>query len=110
MKIYDLKKKVVIRPSTKENGYNGYFEVPYTEYREDGSILCEGTEDFSGDRLKTLKSYEVVKQTVEKTKRSSINVGGRNRWMHVTYITVAKRSEAVKIANIEYPEKELQIR
>ena len=71
MRIYDTKKAVTITPATKENGYNGYFEVPYTEYREDGSILCQGTEDFSGERLKTLKTYEVVKQTGEKTKRET---------------------------------------
>ena len=110
MKIYDLKKKVVIRPATKENGYNGYYEVPYIEYREDGSILCEGTEDFSGDRLKTLKTYEVVKQTGEKTKRSSINVGGRNRWKHVCWMDVNTRKEAVKIANFLFHDDIIQIR
>ena len=110
MKKYDIKNKITIRKATKENNFNGYYEVPYTEYREDGSILCIGTEDFSSERLKTLKTYEIVEKTGEKTKASNINLGGRNRWMHVAYITVAKRSEAVKIANIEYPEKELQIR
>ena len=110
MKKYDIKNKITIRKATKENNFNGYYEVPYTEYREDGSILCTGTEDFSSERLKTLKTYEIVEKTGEKTKASNINRGGRNRWMHVAYITVVKRSDAVKIANIEYPEKELQIR
>ena len=110
MRKYNINNKITIRQATKENNFNGYYEVPYIEYREDGSILCEGTEDFSSERLKTLKTYEIVEKTGEKTKASNINLGGRNRWMHVAYITVAKRSEAVKIANIEYPEKELQIR
>ena len=110
MRKYNINNKITIRKATKENNFNGYYEVPYTEYREDGSILCEGTEDFSGDRLKTLKTYEIVEKTGEKTKASNINSGGRNRWMHIAYITVAKRSDAVKIANIEYTEKELQIR
>lgn len=110
MKKYDIKNKIVIRKATKENGYNGYYEVPYIEYRDDGSILCTGTEDFSSERLKTLKTYEIVEKTGEKTKVSNINLGGRNRWDHVSFISVVKRSDAVKIANIEHPEKEIQIR
>ena len=110
MRKYNINNKITIRQATKENNFNGYYEVPYIEYREDGSILCEGSEDFSSERLKTLKTYEIVEKTGEKTKASNINLGGRNRWMHVAYITVAKRSDAVKIASIEYPEKELQIR
>ena len=110
MRIYDTKKAVTITPATKENGYNGYYEVPYTEYREDGTIKCTGTEDFSGERLRTLKTYEVVEQTGEKTKESRIYKGGRNRWKHVTNITVAVRKDAVKIANFLYTGKILQIR
>lgn len=112
MKKYDIKNKITIKKATKENNFNGYYEVPYTEYREDGSILCTGTEDFSGERLKTLKTYEILEKTGEKTKASNINLSGRNRnrWGHITYITVAKRSDAVKISKIEYPDKELQIR
>lgn len=110
MKEYDVKHKITIVKATKENGFNGYYEVPYTEYREDGTILCVGTEDFLGERLRTLKTYEIVEKTGEKTKASSINKGGRNRWRHVSYITVVKRSDAVRIVNAKYKESELQVR
>ena len=110
MKKYDIKNKITIRKATKENNFNGYYEVPYTEYREDGSILCTGTEDFSSERLKTLKTYEVVKQTGEKTKRSGINVGGRNRWKHVCWMDVNTRKEAVKIASFIFSNDIIQIR
>lgn len=111
MRVYNLNKMVVIRKATRENKYkDGYYEVPYVEYREDGSIKCEGTEDFSSERIKTLKNYEVVKQTGEKTKESTYFRGGRNRWAHVTDFTVSRRRDAVKIAALTYPEEVIQIR
>lgn len=46
MRIYG--KPVVL---TKDEDYRtAYLEVPYKEYREDGSLRCTGTEDFSGKR------------------------------------------------------------
>lgn len=110
MKVYDLKKIVTIVKATKENHFNGYYEVSYTEYREDGSVLCQGTEDFSSERLKKLKTYEVVEQTGEKTKASRIYEGGRNRWKHICYLTVNTRKDAVKISGFLYPGKIIQVR
>ena len=111
IKKYDLKNMVTIRPATKENGYNGYFEIPYTEYREDGTILCTGTEDFSSERLKEIKYFEIVEKTGEKTKESNLYKGGRNRWRHLAYIATTKRKNALKIAQFEHKnKKELQVR
>lgn len=110
IKKYDLKNKKVIKNATKENNYNGYYEVPYTEYRENGTIYSTGTEDFSSERLKTLKNYEIVEKTGEKTKKSRVYMGGRNMWAHVAYITVTKRSNALKIAQATYNNTELAVR
>lgn len=110
MRKYDIKNSIVISQPTSENGRNGYFEVPYIEYRNDGTVLNIGSEDFSSQRLKTLKRYEIVEKTDEKTKSSAIYIGGRNRWKHLSYIVVNSRKDAIKIASFEYPNKELQFR
>lgn len=110
MRVYDLKKAVTIKKATKENGWNGYYEVPYVEYREDGTVCNMGTEDFSSERLNTLKVYEVVEKTGEKTRETSIYKGGRNKWKHVNYFRVTERKEAVKLAKVLYTGREIQIR
>ena len=107
---YDFKNKVTIREASKENNWNGYYEVPYIEYREDGTIYSIGTEDFSGDRLGEIKTYQVMEKTGEKTKESSIHKGGRNRWKCINYLYVTKRKNAVKVPNYLYLDKEIQIR
>lgn len=110
MREYNINRKVVIVEPTKENNYDGYFEVPYIEYREDGTIYGTGTEDFSSKRLNTLTTYKVLEKTREKTKSSSVHSGGRNRWRQIALITVAKRIDVTKIASKKYEGKELQIR
>ena len=101
-RVYNTEKMVKIA--------EGYFEVPYVEYREDGTIYCEGTEDFSKERLETLKSYDVVAKTGEKTKESHINKGGRNKWEEVGAITAEERKTAMKVAEIVFAGKEIDLR
>lgn len=69
-----------------------------------------GSEDFTSERLKTLKQYEIVEKTEEKTKSSAIHKGGRNRWKHLSWIVVNSKKDAVNISLFEYPNKELQLR
>lgn len=45
MRSYHIRKMVVLQKD--EKGFGTYFEIPYTEYRADGSIYSKGTEDFS---------------------------------------------------------------
>ena len=90
MKVYNLNKMITIIKSTKENNWNGYHEVPYIEYREDGSIKCTGTEDFSGQRMKELKVYEIL------TKTGNKNKGGKNIWKHETYIYTFENPSLIK--------------
>lgn len=42
-----------------------YWEIPYTEYREDGSIKRKGIEDFSAQRYNELNRYNVRAYTGE---------------------------------------------
>ena len=48
MRSYHIRKMVVLQKD--EKGFGTYFEIPYTEYRADGSIYSKGTEDFSRER------------------------------------------------------------
>lgn len=38
-----------------------YYEIPFTEYRADGTIYRKGTEDFSSERLQTIEEYYVYR-------------------------------------------------
>ena len=88
---------------------NKYYEVEYTEYREDGTICNVGTEDFSFERLQMLKTYEVLAK-IGKTKESSTHVSGRNRWGHLAWYNVFERKTAVFVANNNFKEHEIQLR
>lgn len=110
IRVYDFKNKVTIREANKENNWNGYYEVPYVDYREDGTICNIGTEDFTSQSLHLIKIYDVMEKTGEKTKESSTNKGGRNRWKCIKTLRVTNRSNAVKVANFLYPNKEIQVR
>lgn len=101
-RVYNTEAKVKIA--------EGYFEVPYVEYRENGTIYCEGTEDFSLERLETLKSYDVVAKTGETTKESAYFKGGRNRWEEVGCITAEERKTAMKVAMIVFADREISLR
>ena len=51
MKIYGLRKRIT----------QDYFENTYTEYRDDGTIVQTGTEDFSLERWhKQVKYYQIA--------------------------------------------------
>ena len=51
-----------------------YYELPYKEYRPDGTLKATGTEDFSGARLRTLEVRGIY--TWDGQRR---NAGGK-RW------------------------------
>lgn len=87
-----------------------YYEVEYTEYREDGTICGMGTEDFSYERLKELKTYEVLEDTGLRTKESSTHKGGRIRWEHVAYLNVFERKTANAVSKMLYVERKIQLR
>lgn len=71
---------------------NGYFEVEYTEYREDGSIYQKGTEDFSRERMRMLKWYLIYVPT------GQLNKGGHKTWVSVGKVHVHSHKDAVFFA------------
>lgn len=57
-RVYGNPKKIGIVPMGAIS--MDYYEVPYTEYRADGTIVCIGTEDFSSESLrKCTKRFDV---------------------------------------------------
>ena len=78
------------------NKFNSYYEVLYTDYREDGSICGKGTEDFSGERLKSIKNYEV-------REFDCIGTTGNKRTTSFSWIRTINKKSAVAIAKIKYP-------
>jgi hypothetical protein len=80
-----------------------YYEVPYKEYRADGSILQLGTEDFSSQRLKTLKKKYVWTWNGEKR-----NKGG-HRWFECQELVTFNGStkELKTVLGIKYPDAKL---
>ena len=76
-----------------------YYTAEYTEYREDGSIKCKGTEDFSGERKNTLHSWDICVPT------NKTNKGGHTIWDKVDNITTTDAKNAKKIATFKYGNK-----
>lgn len=95
MKIYDTKNKKVLQ--TNELGYATYLEVPYTEYREDGTPKCTGTEDFTAERFKTLVTRYIYVPTGE------VNKGGHRTWTEARKITSQSTKDVRKLATILVP-------
>lgn len=90
MRVYDLNNKITITKSTRENNYNGYYEIPYDEF-EDGKLKTNGSEDFSGKRIKNeLKTYEIKKWSGEYDK------GNRKIYSHIKYITTNSSAKDIK--------------
>jgi translation initiation factor 2 beta subunit (eIF-2beta)/eIF-5 len=101
MKQYLLNKKKVLK--TNEKGFTEYMEIPYIEYREDGSIKCEGTEDFSADRYRTL-----IRRTVY-TPSGKVNKGNHTIWDMGKEIVSNSNKDVRSIADILY-KTEYQLR
>ena len=65
-------------------------ELAYREYDEDGDLICKGSEDFSAERIKNLKTYSV--NTWDGVKR---NKGGY-RWFECPMrITIDRKNRKV---------------
>ena len=80
-----------------------YFEVPYIDYREDGTIYNKGTEDFSIQRLKMIHLWRV------KTPSGEINKGGHRIWEIIDNIRALNAKDAKGIAKILYPGLEIKL-
>lgn len=84
-------------------------EVEYTDYYDDGTICGKGTEDFSRERMKSLRRgcYEVKKDSGEKT------ATGRTKWDIVgTYAVMATRdkfAKAVKFWKQQYASPDMKV-
>lgn len=66
-----------------------YFEVPFTEYSENGRPIRRGTEDFSRERYHSLKVYEIWTWDGK-----SYNKGGQRKFEHqATYRMTGKPAE-----------------
>ena len=81
MKIY-TNIKTLTQP-TATNNYEGYYEVGFHEYREDGTLRRTGSEDFSNSRFNKLKAYEIRKPS------GRLNKNGRMMTEHFTYVRVS---------------------
>lgn len=74
-----------------------YREVQYTEYREDGTIKGKGTEDFSPERFRKLKYFEIFQKTGKQNK------GGHDTWEQIGWFRCSGESrKAGKIARLIY--------
>lgn len=87
MKDYYGRKKL-----NKSYGNDSYYEMKYTEYREDGSIKGRGIEDFSGARLDTIHFWGVWFKTERKNK------GGHTIWENIGEVWTDNVKNAKKIA------------
>ena len=84
-----------------------YFEVPYKEYRADGSLKQAGSEDFTTDRYsKQLHIYSIHTWNGEKR-----NAGGKKWYENCGCYKVDTRDGLKEYAASIYPEAvEIQIR
>lgn len=96
MKVYTKVK--TIEPGSAENQWNGYYEVSFKEYDENGRLIREGTEDFSGRRLKTLTRYIVRAYTGE------VNKAGQKTTYEIGFIRITKTSKPGAAARFVYGE------
>ena len=97
MRIYGKAKQII------EN----YFEIPYKEYRKDGSLKQTGTEDFTTARIiKQTKCYSI--HTWDGKKRMS----GNQKWFeNHGVIRVDDRDGLKEYARSIYPDAaEIQVR
>lgn len=79
-----------------EKNRPAYIEFEYNEYKADGRIVT-GSEDFTSERLKTLKWYGVWTPT------NNLNQSGRRIHKILEYMCCKSARDARIIANIKYP-------
>ena len=102
MRSYHIRKMVVLQKD--EKGFGTYFEIPYTEYRTDGSIYSKGTEDFSSERYNRLVRRTIYLPT------GKTNKGGYMIWEEKETIVSDSTASIRGYAKIKYPTKNFQIR
>ena len=71
-----------------------YYEVPYTDYLEDGSVRGHGTEDFSGARLRGLTRRSAYVRTGHKRR------DGSDSWECIGYIAANSTRDCLSIARL----------
>ena len=102
MRIYNIKKRVILQKD--EKGFGTYFEVPYTDYRNDGSIYTIGTEDFNRERYNKLVRRTIYLPT------GKTNKGGHMIWEEVETVVSDSTTGIRKYAKIKYSTNIFQIR
>ena len=96
MKVYTKVK--TIEPGSEENQWNGYYEVFYKEYDENGRLIGEGSEDFNNRRLRTLRRYIVRAYTGE------VNRAGQKTTYEIGFIRIGKNTKPGTAARMIYGE------
>jgi hypothetical protein len=96
MKVYTKVK--TIEPGSAENNWNGYYEVFYKEYDENGCLIREGSEDFSGIRLRSLARYIVRAYT------GGVNRAGQKTTYEIGFIRITKNNKPGTAARFVYGE------
>ena len=86
---------------------DNYYEIPYKEYRPDGTLKATGTEDFSGERAASSNHLYSI-HTWDGSRR---NKGGKKWFETETYVRVDNRDGLKEYAKKQYPDAvEIQIR
>jgi len=98
---YDLKIKNVIK-APEVGKKNGYYEIPYKEYREDGTPHETGTEEFSSERYMQLVTRSVYVKT------GATDKGGRSKWTEVDRITSTSVRAVRKICDMRHKNAQLR--
>ena len=78
---------------------DGYWEIEYKDIDETGRVICEGTEDFSSERMRSINTYEVR----EFSGRNNVN--GSPMTEHLAYIKIMKGTSPSKTAKAIYGDK-----
>ena len=78
---------------------DGYWEVEYKDIDENGQTINEGTEDFSSERLKTIKRYEV--RAFEGRK----NINGGKMTYPLANMKISQKDSPSKAAKALYGDK-----
>ena len=71
-----------------------YYEYEYKEYREDGTLKCIGTEDFSAERLRTLEHRFIWTWDGQK-----LNKGGY-RWFEFDGMVIINKGDLKELKKI----------
>jgi len=91
-----------IKRTDKNDSYSPldmYYTANYIEYREDGSIKQKGTEDFSGERMRTIHNWDIWAPT------EKVNKGGHTISERIGTIYTTNAKTAKKIATFKYGDK-----